>query len=421
MADDPAIPHSKSRRLRELALLFTKLGLIGFGGPAVHIALMEDEVVVKRQWLTREQFLDLVGATNLIPGPNSTEMTMHIGLVRAGFAGLVVSGLCFILPAAVITGLFAWLYVRYGAMPAVQPLLMGVKPAVIAVMLVVIARLALTAVRDARLVLVGVAALVASLYGENELIVLFGGAALGMVWLRLGKGPQLPFTRRAELIAGPLLWLSGAAHKAQAQATTSPEAGAFFSATAPAASAGVSLAAIFLYFLKIGSVLYGSGYVLVAFLEGGVVEERGWMTRGQLLDAISVGQFTPGPLFSTATFVGYFADAKSGGSGLAGAAVATVGIFLPSFVFVAALGWVMRWLKDSAWMRAFLDTVNVVALALMLAVAIKLGREVLWTGEVATSWVAWVILVAGGVAAWFRMNAAAVIVGGAVVGWAVLR
>jgi chromate transporter len=367
-------------RLAELARLFLKLGVIGFGGPAAHIAMMEEEVVERRRWLTREHFLDLVGATNLIPGPNSTEMAIHVGYLRAGWMGLLLAGLCFILPAVLITTGLAWAYVKFGTLPQVVPFLFGIKPALIAIILAAVWRLGKTAAKGIPLLSLGCAVAVGSLLGWDEIVLLLLGGVMGMLWL--GRSGNLAL----------LAWISVTA--------TGTVAGA-----AGATTASVSLATLGLFFLKVGAVLYGSGYVLVAFLEGGLVRDYGWLSEAQLLDAIAIGQFTPGPVLSTATFIGYLLG------GVPGAAVATTGIFLPSFIFVAALGLVLPRLRRSRWMAAFLDAVNVSSVALMAAVTVKLSVSTL------TTWPAWVIaLTAAGAGLRWRVNATWLVLGGAVVG-----
>jgi len=370
-------------RLAELARLFLKLGLIGFGGPAAHIAMMEEEVVERHRWLTREHFLDLVGATNLIPGPNSTEMAIHVGYLRAGWAGLLTAGLCFIIPAVLITTAFAWAYVTFGTLPRVVPFLFGIKPALIAIILAAVWRLGRTAAKGMPLLSLGCAVAVASLVGWDEIVLLLLGGVIGMLWL--GRAGNL----------AALAWMSASA--AGSAAATAGAAGA--------AGASISLAKLGLFFLKVGAVLYGSGYVLVAFLEGGLVRDYGWLSEAQLLDAIAIGQLTPGPVLSTATFIGYILG------GLPGAAVATAGIFLPSFIFVAALGLVLPRLRRSRWMAAFLDAVNMSSVALMAAVTVKLSVSTL------TSWPAWIIaLAAAGAGLRWKVNATWLVLGGAVVG-----
>ncbi len=373
-------PERKGR-LGEIARLFAKLGLIAFGGPAAHIAMMEEEFVSRREWLSREHFLDLVGATNLIPGPNSTEMTMHIGYERGGWPGLFTAGACFILPAALVTGVFAWFYVRFGSLPAVEPYLWGIKPAVIAIILGALWKLGQKAVKGWRLAVLGLAATAAVLLGVGEILTLLVGGLVGMVWLRYTR--KEPSDTAARWL--PLLFLQAA-----------PTAGA---------AASISLWKLFFFFLKVGSVLYGSGYVLVAFLEGDLVQDYGWLTQAQLLDAIAIGQFTPGPILSTATFIGYLIR------DVPGAIVATLGIFLPSFFFVMLLNPIIPKMRRSTWMSAFLDAINVSAIALMAAVTIELGISTL------TSWPAWVIALLAAVAALrFKLNAAWLVLGGAILG-----
>lgn len=370
-----------THRLLELAGLFLKLGLIGFGGPAAHIALIEEETVARRGWLTREHFLDLVGATNLIPGPNSTEMTIHIGYVRAGWPGLLVAGTCFILPAALITGGLAYLYVRWGSLPQVAPFLVGIQPAVLAVILGALWRLGKSAVKGPRLLVVGAMVASAALLGVNEIVALLVGGVAGMLWLRTVETRG----KVAAWLPWPLL---------------------LFQRSGPVAQAGPALWDIALFFLKIGSVLYGSGYVLIAFLEGGLVHDYGWLTQQQLLDAIAVGQFTPGPVLTTATFIGYLL------AGPAGAIVATAGIFAPSFLFVALLNPLVPRLRRSRWPAAFLDAVNVSAVGLMAAVTVQLGAATL------TTWPAWVIAAAAAAATLFwKVPPAWLVAGGAVAGW----
>lgn len=384
--DPDAIPQRGS--LAEIARVFLKLGVIAFGGPAAHIAMMEDEFVTRRKWIGRQHFLDLIGATNLIPGPNSTEMTMHVGYERAGPRGLFVAGACFIGPAVLLTGLAAWAYVRYGALPAVEPFLYGIKPAVIAIILGALWKLGKKAVKGWRFAVLAAAVAVAVLGGLGEVWALLAGGVLGTLWLRAAGYDS---ARTADRFL-PILFLQNA--------------GAAAAGTAVGAAAGVSLWKLFFFFLKVGAVLYGSGYVLVAFLEGGLVEDYGWLTQGQLLDAIAIGQFTPGPVLSTSTFIGYLIE------GVPGAAVATLGIFLPSFLFVLMLNPLIPKLRQSVWLSAFLDAVNAAAVALMAAVTIQLGVDVL------VSWPAWVIAGLAAVAALrFRINAVWIVLGGAVLGW----
>jgi chromate transporter len=314
--------------LRELALLFVRLGFTAFGGPAVHVAMMEEEVVRRRKWMTEEKFLDLLGMTNLIPGPNSTEMAIHIGHQRAGFPGLVVAGSAFILPAALITSAFAWAYVKYGSLPRAGGLLYGVKPVVIAIVAHALYGLGKKAVKDRWLAALAVIAAAAAALGVNELGVLFG-SGLAVIAFRRPAPPA-------------------------AMALVIPSA--------------FSLPSLFLAFAKIGCVIFGSGYVLLAFIRADLVQQRHWLTESQLVDAIAVGQITPGPVFTTATFIGYVLGRSQG------AALATAGIFLPAFVFVALSGPLLPRIRRSPAAGAFLDGVNVASLALMAVVTAQLAR-----------------------------------------------
>jgi chromate transporter len=377
--------------LSELAWLFLRLGATAFGGPAAHIAMMEDEVVQRRAWLTRDQFLDYLGATNLIPGPNSTELAIHIGHARAGSWGLVVAGTSFILPATLIVAALAWAYVRYSGLPEVAAVLYGVKPVVIAVVVQALWRLGRSAVKTRGLAMLAVAAICAVVVGVHELIVL-GGAGLAMaVWRattdRRVRGP------RAYCLTSVLL--SGAAGVPTAAG-----------ASAGAAAASFGLWPLFLVFAKVGAVLFGSGYVLLAFLRADLVERLHWLTERQLLDAIAIGQVTPGPVFTTATFVGYLLG------GATGAGVATLGIFLPAFVFVALSGLLLPRLRQSPTAAAVLDGVNVASLALMAVVSWQLGRAALVDPLT-------IAVAIGSALVLFRyhVNSAWLIVGGAVLGW----
>jgi len=375
VSDNPAPAAETSTtnagRLRELAALFLKLGAISFGGPAAHIAMMETEIVSKRQWVTRQQFLDMIGAANLVPGPTSTETAITVGFTRAGWAGLCVAGASFIVPAALITGAFAWAYVKFGSLPQAVSVLAGIKPAVLAVIAIAIWRLGMTAVKDAGLAVLGALALAGFLFGLNPLLILFGGGLMGML------GKQAFELRNAALLLSlpPKKWFS-----------PSLRLGGVVVAGSAAATGTLalrpSIAQIGLFFLKLGAVVYGGGYVLLAFLEQGLVQQHAWLTRQQLLDAVAIGQFTPGPVFSTATFIGYILG------GVPGAVVATVGIFLPSFFCVALLAPVLFRLRQSNWIAAFLDSVNACAVALMAGVTFRLGYDAL------RGWPEWVILLA---------------------------
>ena len=370
--------------LSELAILFLKLGTIAFGGPAAHIAMMEDEVVRRRRWMTREEFLDLLGATNLIPGPNSTEMAIHIGHRRAGWKGLLVAGTSFILPAMLIVMGSAWAYVRYGSVPQVKSVLYGVKPVIIVIVLQALWSLGRAALKTKLLAGIGIAGVMLTFLGLHELLVLLGGGLL-VVTVRLirraNKGQQ---SLRSLMSASPLI--------------------VFLQSGAMTAS--FSMTMLFLFFLKVGAVLYGSGYVLLAFIRADLVDRWHWLTESQLLDAVAVGQVTPGPVFTTATFIGYVLG------GTKGAVVATVGIFLPAFVFVAVSGPLVPRIRRSATAGAFLDGVNAAALALMVVVTYQLGRAAIvdWTT------IALAVL-SGAILFGFRVNSAWLVLGGAIAGW----
>lgn len=373
-------------RLREVAWLFLKLGTTAFGGPAAHIAMMEDEVVRRRRWLTREAFLDYVGATNLIPGPNSTELAIHIGHARAGWAGLLVAGVSFIVPAALIVSAAGWAYVQYGTLPQATGILYGVKPIVIAVVAQALWRLGRTAIKGAALAAVAVLAALSVAAGLHELLVLLiAGIAMAAVTI------------------GPPRWTSGASQSLTAIAGAS---GMSAAVAVGVPSAPFGLLQLFFVFAKAGAVLFGSGYVLLAFLRADLVERLGWLTEPQLLDAIAIGQVTPGPVFTTATFIGFILG------GPAGAFIATVGIFLPAFVFVAISGPLVPRLRRSVTAGRALDGINAASLGLMAAVSWQLGRAALVDGRTITlaclSLIALVI---------FRINSAWLIVAGASIGW----
>jgi chromate transporter len=371
-----------SARLSELAWLFLKLGTLAFGGPAAHIAMMEEEVVRRRQWVSREEFLDLLGATNLIPGPNSTELAIHIGHRRAGWAGLLVAGLCFILPAAVIVTAIAWGYVRFGNLPKTGVLLSGVKPVMVAVVVHALWGLARSALKTRGLVALGVASVAASVLGVHELAVLFGAGVLATT-LDAWRSRPLPGADAGLLAVVPVVPWGETAVPAMA----------------------LGLGKLFFFFLKVGSVLFGSGYVLLAFLRVDLVERWGWLSESQLLDAIAVGQLTPGPVFTTATFIGYVL------AGLPGAGVATVGIFLPAFLFVAISGPLIPRLRKSRFAGAFLDGVNVASFALMTVVTWQLGRNAVTDG------LSVVLAVASAIGLFrYRVNSAWLVLGGVAVG-----
>jgi chromate transporter len=384
--------------LGEVARLFLKLGVIGFGGPAAHIALMREEVVRRRRWLSDERFLDLVGMANLIPGPTSTELSIYLGYVRAGWPGLIIGGSCFIVPAVLVVTALAWLYVRYGTAPAVTSALYGITPVIIAIVAHAMWGLGRTAVKGIDLALVGLAVLALALVGINVLALLVGGGAVIMLvraCAARGSGIAAAMAALGSGIAAAVTALGG------------PGA-----ALAQAAAAGpvITLGTLFLTFLKIGAVLYGSGYVLLAFLRSDFVERLGWLTDRQLLDAVAVGQFTPGPVFTTATFIGYVL------AGWIGAMLATVAIFLPSFVFVAASRPLLPRLRRSPRTGAFLDGVNVAALGLMAAVTWQLARA-----AVVDVFTAGLLILSGGLLLGARVNSAWLIMGGAVAGLAYRR
>jgi chromate transporter len=391
-----------STPLWELAWLFLKLGTIGFGGPAAHIAMMEDEVVRRRQWLTRERFLDLLGATNLIPGPNSTELAIHIGHVRAGFPGLVVAGTCFILPAMLIVMACAWAYLQFGTLPQAGGILYGVKPVIIAVVIQAIWGLARTAVKTRWLAAIGLAAVALGIAGVNELVLLLAAGIVAIVvrGLRSANRPgagALP-------APSPLPVALDTATNDAAPATLAAAGTAGAAATA-ALAAPFGLWPMFWFFVKVGSVLYGSGYVLLAFLQADLVERWHWLTESQLLDAIAIGQVTPGPVFTTATFIGYLLG------GTPGAVVATIGIFLPAFFFVAISGPLIPRLRASPTASAFLDGVNIASLALMVVVTSQLGRVAL------IDWLTRSLAALGGLLLIrFRLNSAWLVAGGATAG-----
>jgi chromate transporter len=369
-------------RLAEVARLFLKLGIIGFGGPAAHIAMMRDEVVRRRRWVSDGRFLDLLGMTNLIPGPNSTEMAIHLGYARAGWPGLVVGGGCFIVPAMLIVLTLAWLYVRFGATPAAISALYGVIPVILAIVAQAMWALARTAIKGPLLAALGLAVLALSLAGVNELTLLFGGGVL-VVLVRLARRPRVGV---AGLVAA--LGLPGVALGQGA-----------------VAAAPVTLGTLTLVFLKIGATLYGSGYVLLAFLRNDLVHRLGWLSDRQLLDAIAIGQVTPGPVFTTATFIGFVL------AGWTGAVLATVAIFLPSFVFVALSHPLLPRLRGSRGTAAFLDGVNVAALGLMAAVTWQLAR-----GAIADWFTAALAVAAGALLLRGGINSAWLIAVGALAG-----
>jgi chromate transporter len=375
---------ASSSELKQIALSFLRLGTIAFGGPAAHIAMMEEEFVRRRAWVSRADFLDMLGASNLVPGPSSTEMAIHIGHQRAGWRGLIIAGSCFIVPAMLIVMVCAWAYATFGSLPQAQSIMYGVKPVIIAVVLQALWGLARSAVKNGFLAAIGLLATGAALASGNVLAILLvaGLVAVVRAWLRERPATvnlaALPMTKSLLALAVPLV-----------------------------AAVPISLSGLFLIFLKFGSVIFGSGYVLLAFLQADLVSRQHWLTQAQLLDAVAVGQVTPGPVFTTATFIGYLLD------GVPGAVVATVGVFLPGFLFVAASRPLIPRIRGSRIAGAFLDGVNVGAVALIIAVSWQLGRAAVvdfLSGAIAA--------LSAGVLIYFRINSAWLIFAGALVGFA---
>ncbi|MCA9908284.1 MAG: chromate efflux transporter [Anaerolineae bacterium] len=365
--------------LWEIARIFIRMGFTAFGGPAAHIAMFHDEFVTRRRWLTDQHFLDMLGATNLIPGPNSTEMAMHIGHARAGLRGLIVAGLSFIIPAALVVLLFAWLYTTYGTLPAAEGVLYGIKPVIIAVVLQAIFNLGRKAIKSWGYVVLIAAVFVLYLMGINELLLLFGGTLVALAVVNARR-----WFASTSMLA-PLMFFAQSAAAEGEHART--------------------LSELFLTFLKIGSVVYGSGYVLLAFLQSDFVERLHWLTEQQLIDAVAIGQFTPGPLFTTSTFVGYLVG------GLPGAALATLGIFLPGFILVALVSpWVPR-IRQNAVLSVLLDGVNAAALGLMAGVTVELARAALIDGVTVVLAIATAVLLLR-----YKIRTTWLIVGGGILG-----
>lgn len=362
--EESVVPYSslsgaqKQDRLKELATVFFRLGVVAFGGPAAHIAMMDDEVVKRRKWMSRESLLDLMGVTNLLPGPNSTELAIHIGYERAGWRGLFVAGSCFILPALVLVWILAAVYVRYETVPQVEWLLYGVKPVIIAVVLKALWKLGNKAAKDKVTTVVGVVAIAAYFLGVNEILMLLLAGLAVMLIKNL--------SRRGTTVGAFLLPFSGV--MSETFSFTSASGAIAQAGSAATTAVSVGWLSVFLFFLKVGAVLYGSGYVLLAFLQRDLVETHQWLTSQQLLDAVAIGQITPGPVLTTATFVGYLV------AGNGGAIAGTVGIFLPAFLLVGLVNpWVPK-LRQSAWAGSFLDGVNAASLGLMAGVTYILAR-----------------------------------------------
>ncbi len=375
-ATDLPISVTSAKRLGEVAALFLRLGLTAFGGPAAHIAFIEEECVRRRGWLSRERFLDVLGAANLIPGPTSTELVMHCGLQRAGWLGLLIAGVCFITPTAVIVGLLAAVYVQAGDLPGFEGLLQAVKPVVVIVVFQALFRLTRTAIRTVPMMFLAVAVVLITYTGIPE------------VWILLLAGFVSAIVGRRWVLAMLVAVLSVPAKVVAATAVAS-----------------VAVSSLFTYFLKTGSVIFGSGYVLFAFLEGDLVQRYGWLTQAQLLDAIAVGQVTPGPVFTSATFIGYLL------AGPTGAVVATLAIFLPAFLFTALSATVLHRVRNAPAVRGFLDGVNAAAVALIAVVLYELARSAL----VDITMVA-IAVISAALIFLLKVNSAWVIVGAAAIG-----
>jgi chromate transporter len=374
--------------LGEIALVFLKLGTIAFGGPAAHLAMMEEEFVRRRRWITQAEFLDRVATANLIPGPSSTEVAIFVGQLKRGWRGLIVAGCCFIIPAAAMVSLIAWAYVRFGSLPKVEGVLSAIKPAVVAIVIQALGKLGKTALRTPLLALIAGLAAMLSLMGVSLVLVLLLAGSISVSTLALKN--RLLLSAVFPKVVGLPKFIGGA-----------------IAVSAIGAAVPVAIGRLFLSFLKIGSVVFGSGYVLLAFLQTEFVQRLHWLTNKQLIDAVAVGQFTPGPVFTTATFIGYVV------AGWRGATVATIGVFLPGFVLVAVSGPLIPRLRRSAIASAALDGVVAGSLALMAVVTWQLAKA---------SIVDWRALAVFGVSLLvllrFRVNSAWVIAAAAMVGWA---
>ena len=367
----------ENNALKEIAKLFLKLGFTAFGGPAAHTAMMREEIVVKRNWLTEQQFLDLMGATNLIPGPNSTELAIHLGKEKGGWKGMLMAGSCFILPSVFITGIFAWLYKLYGQLPQVEPFVYGIKPAIIAIILAAIYPLGKQSLKSTELAITGILVLALSFFVFNEILLMFGAGFLFTFYTSVKQKKTLNGLFPLPLLQAPV--------------------------TSIIAATNLNL---FWSFLKIGATLYGSGYVLFAFLDTGLVS-KGLLTRQQLIDAIAVGQFTPGPVTSSVTFIGYQIN------GIMGAIVSTFAVFLPSFVFVALLNPFVKLMRNSKLFSSFLDAVNIASVALILSVCLVMGREAITGWRTIVIAVTSIILTFG----YRKINTVFIVLGGSLLGY----
>ena len=362
----------------EIISVFFKLGCIAFGGPAAHIAMMEKEIIEKRKWMSHEDFLDLIGITNIIPGPNSTQMTMQCGYVRGGIMGLILAGVSFILPAVLITLLFAFIFIKYGSLPSIEPIFLGIKPAVIGIILMATIKLSKKGFKNKTLIAAGLIVAALSIYGINEFILIIGTAFLGII-IHLFK------TKRNNI------------------SSVFP---GFFLLAKPATIV-ISNSSIFWAFVKIAAILYGSGYVLIAYVDSELVERLAWLTKQELLDAIAVGQFTPGPVLTTATFIGYQLK------GLSGALYASLGMFLPSFIFVGILVRTIPFIKKSKILSFILGFINAGAVGIMIAVTLKLSYDFIFNWKYCT------IMIISIVISYFfkKISSVWIVIGGAAIGY----
>ena len=362
----------------EIISVFLKLGCIAFGGPAAHIAMMEKEIIEKRKWMTHEEFLDLIGITNIIPGPNSTQMTMQCGYVRGGNIGLILAGLSFILPAVLITLLFAVFFVKYGSLPSIEPFFLGIKPAVIGIILMATIKLSKKAFKNRTLIISGFIVAFLSICGINEFILIIGTAFLGLSIHLFKKNDN----KLVSIFPSFLLY-------------TKP------------ATLGITTTSIFWVFVKIAVILYGSGYVLIAYVDSELVERLAWLTKEELLEAIAVGQFTPGPVLTTATFIGYQLN------GFSGAAMASLGMFLPSFLFVAILVRIIPFIKKSIVLSFILGYINSGAVGIMIAVTLKLSYNFLFDWKYST------IMILSIVVSYFykKISSIWIVCGGSIIGY----